>query len=255
LILLGSLVIGENKRRHFACQNSQPQEFKPGCKMVDHRDRCPDEVIIPIRRAQLHTLTFTTSDRYRDRRHLKESDLPSVKNPDQKDVHWTRKKVTHDDKQRPVSQFRSSEYNLEHNMTRKHRIQGTSQQRNEIPIASLGDKPFKISELSPGFFNEGGLISGSTMRPRPVKLLRGSKAEEGTLGRSIKSLTAMEKRTQYINDSDKRQVDMLTVSNPSPHCFSPSTLHSLPLPLELSIQTRPRGPELGREDGHVALSS
>jgi hypothetical protein len=185
--------------------------------MVDHRDRCPDEVIIPKRRAQLHTLTFTASDRYRDRRHLKESDLPSVQNPDQKDVHWTRKKVTHDDKQRPVSQFRSSEYNLEYNMTRKHRIQGIAHQRNEIPIASLGDKPFKVAELSPGFFNEGGLISGSTMRPRPVKAMKGSKAEEETLGKSIKSLTAMEKRTQYINDSDKRQVDMLTVSpSPSP---------------------------------------
>lgn len=206
-------MIGDNKRRHFASQSSQPQEFKPGCKMVDHVDRCPDEVIIPKRRAQLHTLTFTASDRYRDRRHLKESDLPSIQNPNQKeDVHWTRKKVTCDDKQRPVSLFRSSEYNLEYNMTRKHRIEGITQQRNEIPIASLGDKPFKVADHSPDFFNGGGLISGSTMRPRPVKHLKGSKVEEGTLGKSIKSLTAMEKRTQYINDSDKRQVDMLTVS-------------------------------------------
>lgn len=212
LIIVGSLAIGESKRRFFSSQYAQEQEFRPGCKMVEHRDRSDSGEHIPVRRPQLHTLTFTASDRYRDRRHLKESDLPSVKNPVEKDVDWTRKRVTLDEKQQPVSHFRSSEYNLEYNMTRKHRVEDAHKQRNGIPIASLGDKPFKIAELAPGFFAEGGLVAGSTIRARPPKQLKGSKKEDQTLGKSIKSLTAMEKRTQYINDSDKRQVAMLTVS-------------------------------------------
>jgi hypothetical protein len=209
-------VIGEQNRRHFQAQNAKQPVFKPGCKMIEHMDRCPDDVILPKRRAQLHTLTFTAADRYRDRRHLTESDMPSTHQLDSKDMNWTRKKVAVDEKQQmPVSQLRSSEYNLEGQMTRKQRISGIDQQRNEIPIASFGDKAFKIADSSPGFFAGGGLIAGSTIRPRPPKQFKGSQQEEDTLGRSIKSMTAMEKRSQYINDSDKRQVDMLTVRTSS----------------------------------------
>jgi hypothetical protein len=211
-LAVGSLVIGENNRRHFPSRHAEQPAFKPGCKMIEHMDRCPDDVILPKRRAQLHTLTFTAADRYRDRRHLTESDLPSTHNPDCKDVNWTRKKVPIDERHHlPVAQVRSSEYNLEYRMTRKHRVSDVNQQRNEIPIASLGDKPFKIADSSPGFFTQGGLIAGSTIKPRPPKQFKGNRNEEDTLGRSIKSMTAMEKRSQYINDSDKRQVDMLTV--------------------------------------------
>lgn len=181
--------------------------------MIDHLDRCPDDVKIPKRRAQLHTLTFTASNRYRDRRHLNESDLPCVQNPEVKDMHWTRKKVViDDDKKIPISLFRSSEYNLEKVITSKQRIVSSEQKRNYIPVASEGDKPFKVAELSPNFFQSGGLIPGSTIQPRPVKQLKGSKASNETLTKSIKSMTATEKRLQYINESDKTQVEMLNVS-------------------------------------------
>lgn len=181
--------------------------------MIEHIDRCPDDVKIPKRRAQLHTLTFTASDRYRDRRHVTENDLPCVKNPEIKDMHWSRKKVVIDEeKNAPVSLFRSSEYNLEKVITGKQRLTEPEQQRNYIPVVSGGDKPFKISELSPHFFESGGLIPGSTMKPRPVRKLKGSKESDETLTKSIKSMTATEKRLQYINESDKNQVEMLNVS-------------------------------------------
>lgn len=40
-------------------------------------------------------------------------------------------------------------------------------QRNNITVASLGDKPYKYPEQAPDFYKPGGLIAGSTFRPLP----------------------------------------------------------------------------------------
>ena len=56
-LVLGSVVLGDREKKHFPVRYTQQAEFKPGCKMVNHVDRCPDDVKIPKRRAQLHTLT------------------------------------------------------------------------------------------------------------------------------------------------------------------------------------------------------
>lgn len=47
-------------------------------------------------------------------------------------------------------------------MGRKKRIDFIYEQRNGLPLKSLGDKVYKSPEYKPGFFNEGGLVPGST---------------------------------------------------------------------------------------------
>jgi hypothetical protein len=192
--------------------------------MVDHIDRCPDDVIIPKRRAQLHTLKFTASDRYRDRRHLQESDLPCVINPKDRELNWTRKKIVFDDDQRPVSCFQSSEHQIETVINRKQRVPTIDNQRNFVGLASQGDKAYKFAETSPGFFKDGALIAGSSIKPRKVKTNVPQNADDKELKKSLKSLTATEKRLINIAESDKQQVEMLTVKfliyiDTVPHTF------------------------------------
>lgn len=52
-------------------------------------------------------------------------------------------------------------------MTRKKRLDGYESLRNNIGVASLGDKPYKYPEYSNNFYRDGGLIPGSTFRPFP----------------------------------------------------------------------------------------
>jgi len=47
-------------------------------------------------------------------------------------------------------------------MGTKKRIDTMYDQRNGVPLKSLGDKIYKVPEYMPGFYKEGGLIVGST---------------------------------------------------------------------------------------------
>jgi len=47
-------------------------------------------------------------------------------------------------------------------MGTKMRVQTLYDQRNGMPLKSLGDKVYKTPEYMPGFYYEGGLIVGSS---------------------------------------------------------------------------------------------
>ena len=51
-------------------------------------------------------------------------------------------------------------------MQTKIRVPGLEEQRNKISSASLGDKAYKYPEYSVDFYKAGGLIPGSTIKPR-----------------------------------------------------------------------------------------
>ena len=51
-------------------------------------------------------------------------------------------------------------------MGSKKRVNSLYDQRNGLPMLSLGDKIYKHPDYLPGFFNDGGLIAGSTNRAR-----------------------------------------------------------------------------------------
>lgn len=54
------------------------------------------------------------------------------------------------------------EYKVEAKMQGKVRVKTLYDQRNGLPMSSLGDKVYKAVEYQTGFFKEGGLIVGST---------------------------------------------------------------------------------------------
>ena len=55
-----------------------------------------------------------------------------------------------------------NEYSQEGQMGSKKRVQTMYDQRNGMPLNSLGDKIYKAPEYIPGFFKNGGLVTGST---------------------------------------------------------------------------------------------
>ncbi len=60
-----------------------------------------------------------------------------------------------------------TEHTLEKDMGIKQNVEGFDEKRNQIPYRALGDKPYKYTEDSSGFYREGGLIPGSS---QPHKL-------------------------------------------------------------------------------------
>jgi hypothetical protein len=206
--LQGSVVPGEHGKVHFESRFSATREFKPSCKIVPHLDRCPDDVSIPNRGPQLHTLKFTAYNPYRDRRHLTESDISRT---DSSLVTNGKKIVMMEDTGYQRSQFRSSEGSMETTFNRKQRVDA-ERRRNGIGVATSGDKSYRTPEHSVGYFKEGGLVSGSSINPRPERRLKGKNGQEETACKSIKSLTAHEKREIDISESDRKQVEILTVS-------------------------------------------
>ena len=51
-------------------------------------------------------------------------------------------------------------------MGQKMRITNLHDQRNGLPMTSLGDKNYKNPDYTPDFFKDGGLIAGSTNQLR-----------------------------------------------------------------------------------------
>ena len=206
---IGSVVPGELGRVHFESRFSSSKDFRPSCKMVPHVDRCRDDVQQPHRGPQLHTLKFTSYGKYRDRRHLTEKDAISQESK----LSSCGKRMVSDEHNKLVSQYRSNEFQLENTIARKHRVSSDESRRNGIPIAKKGDKPYDTPERSVGFFSHGGLISGSTIHARSGKPSKGRKEEQDTVqnSKSLRSLTAHERRENEISETDKQQVEILTV--------------------------------------------
>ena len=55
-----------------------------------------------------------------------------------------------------------NEYHVEGKMGSKKRVGTMYEARNGLPMTSLGDKIYKTPEYMTSFFNDGGLITGST---------------------------------------------------------------------------------------------
>ena len=60
-------------------------------------------------------------------------------------------------------------------MQRKIRLYGLEPQRNNLAVKAMGDKPYKYPEYASNFYNDGGLIPGSTHKPRVNKGVSDSK--------------------------------------------------------------------------------
>ena len=83
-------------------------------------------------------------------------------------------------------------------------------QRNGLPLTSLGDKNYKHPEYQPGFFKDGGLVAGSTNKLRiasggsgkTIDFYSGLKLDQGPLNPSRKTWTQAVKEQQLNEELD-----------------------------------------------------
>ena len=96
-----------------------------------------------------------------------------------------------------ANQKSTGEYNQEKVMTQKQRIKTLVEQRNGLPMSSLGDKNYKHPDYTPNFFKDGGLIAGSTNQLRmksggngkAIDFYSGLKLDQGPLNPNRKTWT------------------------------------------------------------------
>jgi hypothetical protein len=65
-------------------------------------------------------------------------------------------------------------YEIEQKLQRKARVLGLDNQRNGLEVTSLGDKSYKYPEYASNFYQQGGLIAGSSNAARKKSNMRTS---------------------------------------------------------------------------------
>lgn len=106
-----------------------------------------------------------------------------------------------------ANQKTEKEYKQETVMTQKKRTKCLYDQRNGLPLQSLGDKNYKHPDYEPGFFKEGGLITGSTNtlkmkssgNGKAIDFYSGLKLDQGPLNPNRKTWTQAVKE-QTLNE-------------------------------------------------------
>lgn len=207
--------MGEGPKRFFAPSRGVPEEYKASCRMIEPIHRSNEAPVrVPFPKAS--HLEFTSFVRDRDRRHFGESAMPSVTSRKDQELNWTTKKtVLCENNNQPCHGLKSEEYSLESIFDRKQRVSDTNlgKKRNYIPASSLGDKPYTGPERSPGFYKEGGLIAGSSIIQRTkTSCVPKAATSSNVSSRSLKSLTAHEKRELENINADITSIGTLTVS-------------------------------------------
>lgn len=56
-------------------------------------------------------------------------------------------------------------------MGQKTRIANINSQRNQLPVLSMGDKPYRHPDYSKNFFKDGGLIPSANMDAKKKKVI------------------------------------------------------------------------------------
>lgn len=210
----GSLVIGEGPKRYFAPSYGATDVYRSSCRLVEPVQRS-NEAPVRVPYPKAHEVKCTTFTRDRDRRHLTESGLPSIISPKDRELNWTTKKtVLCGDDNQPRHSYKSNEYQIESKINRKQRVHDTDmgKKRNYISVASMGDKAYKGPEHSAGFFKDGGLIPGSSIIQRTKISSIPQNTTPADTNRSLKSLSAHEKRELDIMNNDRASIETLTNS-------------------------------------------
>ena len=103
-------------------------------------------------------------------------------------------------------------------MQKKIRIYGLEPQRNNLPVKSMGDKPYKYPQYAANFYHDGGLIAGSTHKPRLHKGASDRKVSNVLTKPNWDIKVALEERQEEkkaINSVDDWEQTILKEANPN----------------------------------------
>jgi hypothetical protein len=157
------------------------------------------------------SLTYTTTHEEIPHRHRKMFEfVPTSKRARPERVHIRAQESRHQEDGRPqglhcegrVTRNSSKEYRVEHQLQMKGRVDDPLLQRNRVPVASLGDKPYKYPEQAPLFYQPGGLVPGSTMRPRKPRQFQELPSAASTATGKLTWKERLRLEEQQLQDKD-----------------------------------------------------
>ena len=146
-------------RKHFTPKYGSPQPFRSGLRVFQDNQNCRS----PGKDLQIKTRQeFVPTTRpygHKEKRHILEGCSGEWSfSPSLKTFHH-------------LEPMKHVEITVDKIMGRKKLIESLQDQRNMLDVRSLGDKIYKNPEYSPGFYHNGGLITGSTHKLRKTKEL------------------------------------------------------------------------------------
>lgn len=116
-------------------------------------------------------------------------------------------------------------WSVEESMQEKKRLFGFSLKRNQLPLASLGDKCYKHPDYSKGFFQGPGLIPGSNFFvykkktakqiKKPNELTIVHYKEQPMTWKEKKNLEEKREDEEAVQGLDKWEEQVLTEANPN----------------------------------------
>lgn len=110
------------------------------------------------------------------------------------------------------------QYDVESRMQKKIKNRELLGQRNQISVTTLGDKPYKYPQYSKDFYQTGGLIPGSTIKPRqknPVLDIKGGSIfTKPNWGVKVK-LEEIDEDKKVVNSVDEWEQTILKEANPN----------------------------------------
>lgn len=208
-----SIVLGEGRRRIIGPKVYGHEEEKPAKRLVSAPNR-PDEKNVGKRSVAAPDRGQGEEIKHAERVHFEEKH--GTTNEGLPTLNWTRKKTVRMPNGIPAARKEPSPYNLEATMNRKQRVKTELDARNQIPVASKGDKHYKDADREPEFYAQGGLVVGSTMTIKESAKPTLRKKEEGTTqGSPGKKLEATYAKLQQrlAQEYDMQQVNSLTVAS------------------------------------------
>jgi len=229
----GSLVIGEQGKIHYSSRHDKEKDFKPCLKQIEYLEHSGYQVNRGVKLFPSKSTNNTVLDPaskfinpVNAAAAVKEQTLlkmfPESASRVADDItmppgFYTKIRVYRPSGERAANVL-SDEYNLEPVMNRKSRVPDLVARRGLVPVAHLGDKAYKSPEQSTAFFNQGGLIPGSTITYHPSKSKSkscnssGSETQPATTTRLDGIEKYNEKKKSKERSYDLDQVKSLTES-------------------------------------------
>lgn len=103
-------------------------------------------------------------------------------------------------------------------MQRKGKLSGLESMRNSLGVTAMGDKPYKYPEYEANFYKNGGLIVGSTHKPRigqiAPEIKKGSVLTKPMWDVRVKMDELLEDK-QYLDSIDQWEQTILKENNPN----------------------------------------
>jgi hypothetical protein len=159
-----SLSVGELGRVHYAPVYSTTETFRPRRKVIDAPRNTNDD--IPRGKKYIPHSCSQYDEKSKSIRMFPESSRRQSDQCDLPVIGWTRKRMVVQDNGLLAQTKRSDELQFEKFINRKKRVNNIIDLRNNIPVAIAGDKPYKKVELSAKFYEQGGLIPGTSIQSR-----------------------------------------------------------------------------------------